>query len=157
MASEGKQPYRLLVEHEFAPESDRYKGILRGWEVASGTLLTSRFHITNLSPLPFPGGTLTIEKHEYGSTGSGILFLQGGAAVPPLGPQERRLVYEGINLFILPGLAWLFVTAEGTGAVPLLLCKRKDAEGRPKVAFPVIVVSRIELEILLALQGKGRE
>jgi hypothetical protein len=147
---------RVIVK----PPSDRYQDFLLSGEVASGAVSTVEVFLTNRGFVPFPGGVLTAVYEIRGTspTRLGAMNLTGeeGApiTIPVIDPQQERKVLEVGIICPIPGLDWLFVSAKAQDNIPVLLAKGPTGVGSDRSGHPVAVVSRVQLELLLALRER---
>jgi hypothetical protein len=128
--------------------------------VVSGTAVSLKVSLTNRSTGPFPGGTLTLEIDHYGTGGVAVartsLTAEGGQSfkLPVIGIQEKYRHEESAVHFPLVGASWLRASVEAQDRFPVLLTKSATGPASPQAAQFFTVLSRIDLEILLALRER---
>jgi len=149
----------LQIVFGFQQESHRYQGLLRD-EFVSGIPVTVTVLLTSMGPWPFPGGVLAFEHAMHGSspTAVGIARLMGAdgspIGVPMLNPMEMKPVYSGTILPAIEGFHWVHASVQSVDQVPVLLTRASGEIGSTRLSQVLSVVSRIELELILALQGR---
>lgn len=140
---------------------ERYKTLLRPYEAVSGEPMPLHVVVTNVGSRPFPGGTLTIEENEHGLGAVPIAHRRFTGkdgrpiTIPALSLQETKAVSDEPVAFGIPGVAWLLLSAKDHDgkSVPLVSWLGADAPSERKELL-MVIISRIELELLITLQGR---
>lgn len=160
MTTTPQRSHLLGVRVIAKPPSDRYQEFLLPTEVASGELSRVEIFLTNRGSTPFPGGVLTVVYEVHGTSptrlGASQLTGEEGApiTIPVIDPHQEKKVVEERIPFPIPGLDWLIVSAKAQDNIPVLLAKGPKDAGSDQSAHAVSVVSRVQLELLVALRER---
>lgn len=152
------KPFHLLqIGFGFQQEAQRYQKLLRG-EFVSGIPITVTVLLTSITS-PFPGGVLAIKYATHGSSPAPLAIARLAGAdgspivIPVINPSETKPVYSGTIFPLLEGFSWFHVSVQSVDQVPVLLRRASGEPGSPRTDHLLSVVSRIELELILAVQG----
>lgn len=159
MTAPAKSFHLLQVNLGLQQEVQRYQRLLHR-EFVSGIPITVTISLTTIGPWPFPGGVLTIEHATHGSspTPLAIAKLAGvdgsPIVIPVLNLLEIKPVYSGTILPVIEGVHWVHAAVQSADQVPVLLKRASVEPGTTRTDYLLSVVSRIELEHILAIEER---
>jgi len=159
MTAPAKSFHLLKIGLGLQQEAQRYQKLLLG-EFVSGIPVTVTVFLTSIGPWPFPGGVMAFEYATHGSspTPLGIQRFAGvdgsPIVIPVLNPLEMKAVYSGTILPMLEGFNWYHASVQSVDQVPVLLKRESGDPAATRISHLLPVVSRLELELILAIEGR---